>query len=233
MLRFGFVVAAFVAGCNSILGLGDFTDQQESAPSASSQTGVAAMSASTGAGEAGGSFGGNGGSSFEGGSGGTVVAKRVFVSSMSLTPSDIGSVSQANSLCQGYAVASNLGGTWHAWLSGNDIKASENVTGEGPWVRLDMKPVFATRADLLSMSSAPVSPIVLTENSVELSGTVGVWTGTEKGGGAGLYCQSGNDDWVETDMTFGTFGTADLPAEWTSAGGTECDSSRRIYCFEI
>ena len=235
MLRFVAVFLA-VAGCNSVLGLGDFTDEEDTAPSVSgSNAGGGPMSASTG--QAGASFGGHGGSAVAGGGGQggmpSSAKKVVFVTGAAFPPSQIASVSSANSLCAAVAGAGDLEGTYQAWVSDNTMTAAANVTGQGPWYRVDGPPVFATRADLLAMNSSPVSAIVITEAGAQLALLDRVWTGTVDGGGKGNVCESGTDDWVDDGSALGTSGIIGQPTYWTAADQQSCNSPCHSYCFEL
>ncbi len=152
---------------------------------------------------------------------------RVFVTSLAYRPSALGDV------CQNTADAQGLGGSWVAWLSRRypdptpDADAIDEITGAGPWLRLDGQMAFRNRAQLATLPSVPIN---VTEANEVLAPGLGVWTGTLLGGTTGDHdCQR----WSENiDLFSGVVGSADSTDNWTDVGLAACDNTRRVYCFE-
>jgi hypothetical protein len=150
--------------------------------------------------------------------------KRVFVTSQSYA----GTV--AASVCQTVAESVNLGGSWTAWLSssasGTSYDAIDEITGSGPWVRLDGVVVFANHAQL---ATAPTVQIDVTEAGQKVVGAA-VWTGTLTGGRHAVDTCYG---WQSTTYN-GSIGDITTTAAWTAAGNSySCSSgTAHVYCFE-
>src|ERR1051325_9115317 len=73
----------------------------------------------------------------------------VFVTSLTYTTTQIGSIAGADSLCQAHATSVNLPGIFKAWLSGSTSDASARLGAARGFVRIDGAPV----ADLLDRKS--------------------------------------------------------------------------------
>jgi hypothetical protein len=241
--------ALATAGCDALLGLGDYRDA-EPAPGSTSTTASSSTvggaggagggiggGASGGAGGASGGAGGAGGpSSSSAGGGGSAGAGglddpvRVFVTAQSFAPSQIGDAGSAAALCDAAALSTGLGGNWRAWLSDQSSIAPDNVFGDGPWQRLDGELVFPDHAALVGTD--PLVPITLDETVTPIAALDRVWTGTANGGSIGLICEDGNGDWQDGGNVFGTAGVVGQTANWTDGGVLPCSQPHHLYCFE-
>jgi hypothetical protein len=171
---------------------------------------------------------------------GTNPGLRVFVTS-TLFDSFIGDpLSGADSACQLAADASELGGTWRAWLSNGSTNAVDHIEGNGPWFDLDSRKVFNNAANL---RTAPLVPIEITERGEYIDDESSVWTGTAPGG---LSSADHCEDWTSEECggigfientepeVQGLVGSpTSTTATWTSSGAACCGSATaRLYCFE-
>jgi hypothetical protein len=175
------------------------------------------------------SAGGNG----SGGSGGGGV-KRVFVTADSFGPAMIDNAGTANALCQQSALLGSLGGSWQAWVSDDLVDAKDNVTGPGPWVRLDGAPVFTSHAELTGMPGTPENPITIAEDMSTPPVLDRVWTGTQNGGVASEFCSIAGNDWVNDGGIKGTAGVVGQINNWTdTVPSLACNGNHHLYCFEL
>ncbi len=134
-------------------------------------------------------------------------AKRVFVTSQSFN-GDLRTaggmrtgIESADAICQLYAEAGALGGTWIAWISDASTDAIDRVPGEGPWKNLLGIEVFRNRASL--QVSSPLASLAYDEQGNERPGHA--WTGTDEMG------QRARSDDLENDQ---------MCRNWTFGGDT-------------
>jgi hypothetical protein len=171
---------------------------------------------------------GSGGDPMGGGGGeGGGDGKRVFVTRTAYR-GDLGGSAGADGLCGDAAIAAGLGGAWAAWLSGDDGAATSRVSGEGPWHDLDGRLVFANHA---ALSTSPRIGIEIQEDGVLAAVGDPVWTGTGAGGTLSADCIGWTYGVDYYTATHGRVGTTD--GSWTDAGDQQCDSTGRLYCFEL
>jgi hypothetical protein len=167
-----------------------------------------------------------------------VDAYRIFVSSTSYD----GKVTPATADKNCMDLASNLGGTWKAWLS-----TAANSPGMVPTPNPDL-PFFlpigirvaANWAALLSAGSVALeSPIDFDETNAFVPTSNYVWTGTKATGlpadncnPAYTYCNC--SDFTSNDAGYtgiiGDPGATDKG--WTQFTATYCSMPNRLYCFE-
>jgi hypothetical protein len=168
---------------------------------------------------------------------------RVFVSSLRYS-ADLRSAggkatgkASADAICQTLADASNLGGTFVAWISTSDQNAVDHVQGNGPWYRIDGAMAFPNRATL---GTTPLVPIMIDEKGGTPDPFYEAWTGTALGGylaPKGSRLSVTCYDWTSTiDSTSvgGVVGDIDASgSSWTNLATGYCSPfSRRLYCFE-
>lgn len=231
-----------VGGCNLLLGIDEFTD----APPTSSSGGTTGTAASGGQAvsttASGGGTGGAGGvavgGAAGGGAGGGPSAKRVFVTSSSVSSVSVGSPSVASSLCDSVAwsVPGLTGTSWRAWISTSTFNATATF-GAGPWYLIhpttkgpDGSALVAT--GIVQLTSGNIAaPIDRNEYGTTVSSQQ-VWTGTS---GVGTFSQVNCSDWNSTAMPDqGTVGNSGLSSvTWTDQTGAGCDGAHPIYCFEL
>jgi hypothetical protein len=151
----------------------------------------------------------------------------------------------ADSICQTLADASELGGTFVAWLSTSDMDAIDHISGNGPWYRMDGVMVFANRAKLSTTAAVAIN---VDETLGHPDPFYETWTGTNVGGHhtpLGTRSSTTCNDWTTTTIsdyisgTLGVFGNgngADLGhgTDWTqyTIAGYCGPFARHLYCFE-
>ena len=156
-------------------------------------------------------------------------AKRMFVSGATYN-GNLGGLSGAAAKCQERAAVYGLGGTWDAWLS---TDASSPLTRFVPslagYVRQGI--IVANSFDDLTDGTLD-NGIYTTETSTSVSGS-DVWTGTSPFGAA---TTATCNNWTSnSSLDTGEYGRSGLgTSAWTDNGdpGT-CNTTRRLYCFEI
>lgn len=200
---------------------------------ASGTGGSGAGQGGTGADEVGG-FGTGAGPTGGGGSGGTTPTcvddihpgpeNRVFVLHDSVT-GNFGSVVAGDSICTAAAEACLGGGTWMAYLSDANEKASDRLPmGNAPWHLLDGNPVFM---DHVQLTTGPFEAIDIDEFGREIQQGP-VWTGTlETGEQSTLNCGNWGNGAGSFGQVTGSNGT------WSDTQMRECNMPARLYCFEI
>jgi hypothetical protein len=160
-----------------------------------------------------------------------------FVTSMPVAPGQLGSIANADALCQMLADDAQLGGTYVAWLSTSTTNAADRLVGSQGWQRVDGRPVANTVDDLTH--SRMLYPIRITEKNDDLieggDAALAVATGTKADGTglAALECA----DYTDAGGIVVT-GQADAGGtHWTAAQTTptspNCSMAMRLYCFGI
>lgn len=158
----------------------------------------------------------------------TVPNKHVFATT-ALHDGNLGGLTGADALCATAAAAQGFddSSTWTAWLSTTSVNAIDRIPGNGPWMRFDETMVFANRAALQSVPSAPVTP-----GAVVLS-----WSGTALGGHATAFnCANWTSNSGAVTGTFGLFAinTGTHGENWTDLVITQspCGTQNGLLCFE-
>jgi hypothetical protein len=224
-----------LAGCADIFGFEEGSPVLIAGSASSSSVGgggggTGGTSAAGGAGGQGG-FGGTGPSGGGGAGGfGTRALQRVFVTSTNHPVGAIDDVPMANGLCGVSANDAALGGAWRAWISDRNTDAIANIIGDGPWIRIDELPVFASKAAL--STSDPENPILVDEHGAELGPLELAWTGTDNAGIKSLFCSDGLEDWKPDGSLYGTAGSIGLPSLWSQSANVPCSNAHHLYCFE-
>lgn len=174
------------------------------------------------------------GASGTGASGATSSIKRVFVTLGNWNGASLGGLAGADAKCLIEANASNLGGTWRAWLSDSTTNAIDRINDVGPWYLVDgVTVVFANKAAISSSNPQ----VVIRNRDGTLPGgrviTATASSGLKKPGSfQGGYCT----DW--TASTGGSFfyGEPTLITNgwWTNSSWMDtCGNfGYALYCFE-
>jgi len=159
---------------------------------------------------------------------GAPVNQRVFVSKQEVS-GNLGGLSGADALCQGWAQAAGLGGIWVAWLSTGTIDARDRFAGDGPFVRTDGQVIADDRADLLDYS---LDVAIQLDEYGASSGYNIVVTGSTANGLKHVgytYC----DDWTSSASNQTAVGGATSTGSgWSFLGPGDCGHALRVYCFE-
>jgi hypothetical protein len=154
---------------------------------------------------------------------------RVFVTS-TVYGGILGGLDGADTICQQLAEASNLRGTYKAWLSDStDSPSTRFVRSTGPYQLVDGTRIAANWTSLTDGSLR--APIKLTEAKSTVTGSEFVWTHTLVDGTAAPSDDHCGDWKVATGN--GGRGTATLAdANWTQSGSEACNTGQHLYCFQ-
>jgi hypothetical protein len=165
------------------------------------------------------------------------MGKKVFLTSTKGT-GDLGTwpgaagkagLAAGDAICQNLALASNLAGTFKAWLSDSTTDAKNRLMSNGPWVRLDGVKVAENKADLTK--GALFTSINQSETGAYDS-NYGVWSGSTADG---LKTANTCSNWTDGTSSFsGSSGAAaSAGSSWSNnASGSFCNSGFALYCFE-
>jgi hypothetical protein len=137
----------------------------------------------------------------------------------------------ADMLCQGFADAEQLGGTWLSWTSDFQSSPSTRFNQSAvPYMLVDGTIIANDWADLTDGSLA--NPIDVDETGVNV-GVSEVWTGTLPDGTkpGSEFCANWNSNNI---MDVVQVGRADMAGpEWSNIFNQTCDRNNvRLYCFE-
>ncbi len=143
-----------------------------------------------------------------------------------------GGLAGGDARCEARATAAGLGGTWVAWLSTSTVDAKDRLTEPaGVFTRVDG--VTQVADDIADLTDNSLDNAILLDENGTSAGIATVYTGSEAIGTKrlGLMC----NDW--TDGTSGSNGQtgrrADTNSWWASYLSMTCDTSARLYCFEV
>jgi hypothetical protein len=151
---------------------------------------------------------------------------RVFITSTTVM-GGFGGLSAADDFCAAAAAKANLGGSWRAWLSTNQVAAISRITSDGPWVNMVGDPIASNRAALAS--GMLTSEIRYDETGQNRVGTNNAFTGTSADGGStGQNCSN----WLFSFFNATVGHSQRTSPSWTDDSVQSCTSARRIYCFE-
>jgi hypothetical protein len=162
----------------------------------------------------------------------TTNANYAFVTSTTMSITTIGSLANADAICQARATAANLPGTYVAWLSTTAAAAKDRLGSARGWVRVDGKPFADTVADIVA--SRIQYPIRVNELGGEYNkpkdAEALTLTAPDGTAAAGATCA----DLTSTSAS----GEMGVPVgsglEWTGLGPSLCASvSYHLYCFGI
>lgn len=194
-----------------------------------------------------GSSSGDGGALSDGGGGGDGGAgdKRAFVTSAQFTgdllslgkavdPTVTTGIAGADALCQAAANTRGLGGTWRAWISGNDgakvVNAKDRFDTARAYLDLDGKKAWEGGRP----TTTPLPGLVQDDKKLYGSGAR-VWTGTEETGEAlANRCLEWSTPAKTERGNNGLAGTG-AGGSWArnTTDGIACDGPAHLYCFEM
>jgi hypothetical protein len=152
-----------------------------------------------------------------------------FVTSIGF--SDVTTTAAADTKCQAEA-AGRVPGKFVAWYSSILAAAparlvdSRGQNVDGPWYRIDGRPIVATRAALLNTETVPLeNPINVTAVGKPMTGAV--LTGTHADGSMGAVCPG------VTPPTTGV--PTEVGRGWTDQSffTAGCTNSLALYCFQV
>jgi hypothetical protein len=169
------------------------------------------------------------------------VTQRVFVTAQQFSISEVGSLANADKLCQTAATNAGLGGTFVAWLSDDQTSAMDRICPtSAPFVLVDGVTLVTKGTSGLTSGtllhaidetetghSAPTSPTACGDTRLA------VWTGTESTGmGQASYnCQGWTSSAANADGVVG-FAQA-TNGSWTyGCSGMVCGGTASLYCIQ-
>lgn len=158
--------------------------------------------------------------------------KTAFVTSTTYTGSQVGSVSNANSICGTRASAASLTGTYKAWITSTASNSPSNTFTQStdPYNMPNGTKIADDWTDLVSGSLDANFNIDEFGNAV--SGATRVWTNTRADGT--IYGESLRDcvDWTSNNSGDGGQYGVTTSTFWIGSAYTGCDNSYRLFCFE-
>ncbi len=137
----------------------------------------------------------------------------------------------ADRICQNLAVAAHLPGPdlFVAWLGALPVDASDRISTNGPFRRLDSFPIAFSFDDLRDGVAA--NSLHVDEHGAYLTEKGETWTGADALGiAAAAHCSG----WTSgSAAAFGRDGWADRARTglWTDAFDKPCDEPAHLYCF--
>lgn len=164
------------------------------------------------------------------------VTKRVFVTSTTYN-GNLGGLSGADAKCQARADIANLGGTWKAWLTDDQINAASRFShNSGPYKLINGTLIANNWLDLTDGS------LQAAINITELNQTMnswGIWTNTQIDGTLMNYGSTSCSNWSSsTKGVYGGLGsninvsTPVTNSLWTWNSSDYCSNAYPLYCFE-
>jgi hypothetical protein len=152
---------------------------------------------------------------------------RMFVTSTTQT-GNLGGLAGADAICRTRALAAGLSGTYVAWLSTSTVNAIDRLASASGWVRVDGRPVFNTRADIVAGASQYRPTMnefgATSEDQFLHTGTAGNGTAT------GTLCL----DWSTTIGAGVAAGRNRFSGrQWTNGSTNSCAGASPIYCFGV
>ena len=159
---------------------------------------------------------------------------RVFVTNTAYDGKPgLGGLAGADDVCRQAATRlSSFDSTrrWMAYLAVNGQHPGARFGDpSGGWVRVDGRPVFGSRADVVA-GRLPTNPIALSELGAPPQGTSLVWTGMSNNTPGGNTC----DGWRSgSAIESGRVGNATrIDQSWQSDDNSTCNFDRHVFCFE-
>jgi hypothetical protein len=165
---------------------------------------------------------------------------RVFVTSQQYAATDIGSLANADKICQATANGAGLAGAYVAWISDDTTSAINRICPTTvPFVLVDGTTVALGTIGLTSATLAhaidetETGAVAPTTPSACGSQALSVWTGTEYNGQG--QADSTCDSWTTSDPNAsGVVGFAQATTgAWTyGCSGSVCQGTASLYCIE-
>lgn len=158
--------------------------------------------------------------------------KRVFVTGIKYSGSQIAGIAGADAKCQSLADAESLGGTFKAWIAtdSTDDPESRFTQANVPYKRVDGLTVANDWADLVDGGNL-INKILTTANGSVWSSWV--WTNIAADGTANSEtnnCSSWTSNSTAISSTIGQSSAAN--STWTDYGTYHCGNPYGLYCFE-
>ena len=156
-------------------------------------------------------------------------SKRIFITSQ-MFQGNLGGLVGADAICT--SQATQLAGSWKAWLSTTTVNAIDRIANVGPWYDTHGTQIFANHAALMSMPSVGLNY----DAAGTFLGSHKIWTGTGFGGTylAALSGSAPCSEWTSSAMNgqakVGQVGRADVA--WTAQSNTTCDQDAHLICIE-
>lgn len=149
-------------------------------------------------------------------------------------PSVTTGIAGADALCQSAATTRGFGGTWKAWISGNDgtkvVSAKDRFDTTRAYVNLDGKVAWEKGRP----TTTPLPGLVQDDKKLYAAGAR-VWTGTEETGEAlANRCLEWATAVTSERGNNGIAGTG-AGGAWArnTTDGIMCDGPAHLYCFEM
>ncbi|HLD84095.1 MAG TPA: DUF1554 domain-containing protein, partial [archaeon] len=159
-------------------------------------------------------------------------SRRVFVTSATYH-GNLGGLAGGDAECQSLANAASLGGIWKAWLSDSSTNAIDRIL-DAVYKNMNGDIVINKKSDITS-DGRITAAIAKDERNNALTGSNGIWTGTDNYGVKNDYrCV----DWTGTlnsDNGMAGFATEN-GARWSFVIENQCSSGGpplHLYCFEV
>ena len=128
----------------------------------------------------------------------------------------------------------DLGGTrpWVAWLSTNTSNAIDRFTSDGPWVRVDGKPIATNRVDLVDGSLANAIGLDPDGHTVDTRAFTGTGPDGKLEAAANLAtCNNWSSDSTSVNYSYGDTQATDR--KWSKNDFyPACGQSLPLLCFE-
>jgi len=140
---------------------------------------------------------------------------------------DFGGLAEADDLCNGFASAAGLPGSFAAILSDSTTAARDRIVITGPVETMVGELVATDATDLWDGTVA--AAVGYDEWGNPHLGASGAWTGTAPDGTAVESCL----DWTSTDnQEFGMVGSVDsVDGAWIAGYLNRCHLAHQLYCI--
>lgn len=163
----------------------------------------------------------------------TTERRRAFITS-EIFDGALGGVSGADAKCQSAADATELGGTWKAWIATESISstpAARFTPSPSGYELLDGRMLGGTSLD--EFPASLLTQLNTDENGQGVAGRSLVWTGLRQNG-LPYELTSRCQEWTSNSPNDrGSAGTTSLTNfSWTITETPSCDLQFRLYCFE-
>lgn len=168
----------------------------------------------------------------------------VFISSTQ-TDGIIGGVAGADALCQGYAEAAGLSGTYQAWLSQDAESAPAfrfgSTSFKGWYLQPTVPPTPVAQGwdDLTGKNEDNKNNYLRNAINADefgnLLGETGVWSNTGADGFQhefGVDCNDRAEIPLELSGSYGLSRSDVLTTSWSHVSAIECNVMHRLYCFQ-
>ncbi len=168
-------------------------------------------------------------------------AKRIFLTSQKYdgnfrTPvdSDDGILGGDN-ICAKHARLAGIEGNFMAWLSAEDVDATERLLEVGPWYKMDQRTLIFESLEL-ALWNGPEAPFNMDENGEEVHpADSAFWSNTDSDGNYfGINCSNfSSAGLVEEGLKGASYYYDSIPGTtWTETTTQPCNYESRILCFE-